>query len=163
MILATECYIQRENQILMLYRNKKKNDINKGKYIGLGGKFEYGESPEQCLIREIKEEVGVILTNYRLRGIVTFVMLDGASEPIYMFVYTAYGFTGEISACDEGELHWIDKDKILTLDLWEGDRLFWRWLLEDERFFSAKFVYNGNILVEHQEEFYGINNIHGGV
>ena len=154
MILATECYIQRENQILMLYRNKKQNDINKGKYIGLGGKFEYGESPEQCLLREIKEEAGVTLTDYRLRGIVTFIMLDGSSEPIYMFVYTAGGFTGEISACDEGELHWVDKDKILSLDLWEGDKLFWRWLLEDKRFFSAKFIYNENTLVEHQETFY---------
>jgi len=153
-ILATECYIQRENQILMLYRNKKQNDINKGKYIGLGGKFEYGESPEQCLLREIKEEAGVTLTDYRLRGIVTFIMLDGSSEPIYMFVYTAGGFTGEISACDEGELHWVDKDKILSLDLWEGDKLFWRWLLEDKRFFSAKFIYNENTLVEHQETFY---------
>jgi len=138
----------------MLYRNKKEKDINKGKYIGIGGKFEPGESPEECLLREIKEEAGVTLTDYRFRGIVTFVMLDGSSDPIYMFVYMADGFTGEMTACDEGELHWVDTDKILTLNLWEGDKLFWRWLLEDDRFFSAKFVYNGDILVEHRETFY---------
>jgi len=138
----------------MLYRNKKEHDINKGKYIGLGGKFEPGESPEQCLLREIKEEAGVTLCGYRLRGIVTFVMLDGASEPIYMFVYTASSFTGEITPCDEGELHWVDTDKIFTLDLWEGDKIFWHWLLEDDRFFSAKFVYNGDNLFEHEETFY---------
>jgi len=154
MILTTECYIQKDGQTLMLYRNKKEHDINKGKYIGVGGKFEPGESPEECLLREVKEEAGVTLTDFRLRGLVTFVMLDGSSEPIYMFVFTANGFTGEITECDEGELRWVDTDKLFTLGLWEGDKLFWRWLLEDERFFSAKFVYNGDVLVEHEEVFY---------
>lgn len=153
MVLCTECYIQQHNQTLMLYRNKKKNDINQGKWIGLGGKFEPGESPEQCLLREIREEAGVTLTDYRLRGITTFVAQE--SDPMYLFVYTAGAYEGEIGVCDEGTLSWIDNDKIHALSLWEGDRLLWQWLLTDERFFSARFEYNGEVLAQHSVTFYG--------
>ena len=153
-MLCTECYIQKDGKTLMLYRNKKKKDINKNKWIGLGGKFEPGESPEECLLREVKEEAGVMLTNYRLRGIVTFVMVDDESEPIYMFIYTADSYEGVVGTCDEGELQWVDTDKIEELELWEGDRLFWPWLKEEAGFFSAKFVYKGDTLMEHQVEFH---------
>jgi 8-oxo-dGTP diphosphatase len=149
----------------MLYRNKKKNDVNQGKWIGLGGKFERGESPEECLFREIKEEAGVIPAQYRLRGVITFVTYDAApaepaakyalsGEPMYLFVYTVSAYEGEISACDEGTLAWVENEKIMELDLWEGDRLLWKWLLEDERFFSAKFEYVGERLVGHSVGFY---------
>jgi len=139
----------------MLLRNKKENDINKNKYIGLGGKFEPGESPEECLVREVKEEAGVTLNEYKLRGIVTFSTTDGDPKNMfYIFIYTASSYTGEIGSCDEGELHWIDNDKILSLNLWEGDRLFWRWILEDKPFFSAKFVYDGDTLVNNEVVFY---------
>jgi len=154
MILCTECYIQQEGKTLMLYRNKIKNDISQGKWIGVGGKFENGESPEQCLIREVKEEAGVTLTEFKLRGIVTFVMLDGTSEPMYLFIYTASKFTGEIGECDEGTLKWIDTSKILDLKLWDGDRFLWDWILNNDKFFSACFKYNGNDLIEHQVAFY---------
>ncbi len=153
-MLCTECYIQKDGKTLMLYRNKKEKDINKNKWIGLGGKFEAGESPEECLVREIKEEAGVMLTNYCFRGTVTFVMEDGEDEPIYMFIYTADSYEGTIGVCDEGELRWIDTDKIEELELWEGDRLFWPWLKSEKGFFSAKFVYQGDKLIEHQEKFY---------
>jgi len=139
----------------MLHRNKKENDINKNKWIGLGGKFEPGESPEQCLVREVKEEAGVILSEFKLRGIVTFNNIIGDPKHLYyIFIYTASDYIGEIGACDEGELRWIDNDKILDLELWEGDRLFWNWLLNDDRFFSANFVYDGDKLVENEVAFY---------
>ncbi len=154
MLLCTECYIQKESKTLMLYRNKKEKDINKNKWIGLGGKFEPGESPEECLVREIKEEAGVTLTGYRLRGMITFVTMDEESEPIYIFIYTADSYEGTIGSCDEGELQWIDTDKIEELELWEGDRLFWPWIKSEKGFFSAKFVYRGDKLIEHQVEFH---------
>lgn len=138
----------------MLYRNKKEKDINKGKWIGLGGKFESGESPEECLLREIREEAGVTLTEYRLRGIITFVTSGGECEPIYLFLYIASAFDGEIQSCDEGELKWIDDDKIQELNLWEGDRLFWKWIDEGRGFFSAGFHYDGDELVKHDVTFY---------
>ena len=154
MILCTDCYIQRDNKTLMLYRNKKKNDINQGKWIGVGGKFEPGESPEECLIREVKEEAGVTLTEFKLRGILTFQIMDEGSEPLYIFIYTASDFIGEIGECDEGTLEWVDTNKILELELWEGDRLFWDWILHDERMFSANFKYREDKLIEHQVTFY---------
>ena len=154
MTLCTECYIQQNGKTLMLYRNKKGNDINKNKWIGLGGKFEYGESPEDCLIREVREEAGVTLTEYRMRGVVTFVMADNTSEPLYLFIYTASKYSGEIGDCDEGSLQWIDNDKILDLELWDGDKLFWEWMLKGDKFFSASFTYNGNSLIKHQVAFY---------
>ncbi|MDR2546966.1 MAG: 8-oxo-dGTP diphosphatase [Lachnospiraceae bacterium] len=149
MILCTECYIQQDGKTLMLFRNKKENDINKGKYIGLGGRFEPGESPEECLLREVREEAGVVLTNYRFRGMVTFLTKDEDSLPIYIFVFTANSYEGTINdECDEGELTWIETKKITEIPLWEGDHLLWKWLQADEGFFSAKFVYDGEKLVE---------------
>ena len=155
MILCTECYIQTKGQTLMLHRCKKENDINEGKYIGLGGRFEAGESPEECLLREIREEAGVTLTDYRFRGTITFVTLGKEDESIYMFVYTAGHYSGEIKEdCDEGELHWVATERIGELNLWEGDRLLWQWLGADEGFFNAKFVYDGESLVEHHVRMY---------
>ena len=149
MILATECYIQKDGKTLMLHRNKKENDINKNKWIGLGGKFEAGESPKECVVREVKEEAGVTLTEFKLRGLVTFNTTSGNPHHLYyIFIYTASEYEGEIGHCDEGELKWIDNDKILDLELWQGDRLFWGWLLSDAGFFSANFVYDGDDLVK---------------
>ena len=154
MTLCAECYIQKDNKTLMLYRNKKENDINEGKWIGLGGKFELGESPEECLLREVREEAGVTVTEYQLRGILTFQILDKPDEPLYIFIYTVSAFEGEIGMCEEGTLEWIDNEKILDLNLWEGDRLFWSWLLEEKGFFSANFKYREDKLVNHEVIFY---------
>jgi len=130
----------------MLLRNKKDVDENKGKWIGVGGKFEEGESPEDCLRREVREETGLELTSYRYRGIITFVSDEWGTE--YMFLYTSDSYTGELRSCDEGELRFIDKDKILDLNLWEGDKLFLRLLLDDSEPFEMKLVYKGDELVE---------------
>ncbi|MCL2719388.1 MAG: 8-oxo-dGTP diphosphatase [Lachnospiraceae bacterium] len=153
MILCTECYIQKNGKTLMLYRNKKKNDINKNKYIGLGGRFEMGESPEECLVREVKEEAGVTLTNYRFRGTITF-LSNKISEPIYIFFFTADEYEGEIKDCDEGELHWVETGQIEGLNLWEGDYLIWKWLKADKGIFNGKLVYDGDKLMEHQVKIY---------
>lgn len=154
MILCTECYIQRDGKTLMLYRNKKAHDINEGKWLGVGGKFEPGETPEQCLLREVREETSLTLDAFRLRGVMTFVALDDSSEPLYIFIFTATEFTGEVSECDEGTLAWIDTDKVADLKRWEGDRLFWEWILNDEPFFSAYFTYDGERLVKQGVTFY---------
>ena len=140
--LTTLYYIEQDNKYLMLHRVKKENDINKDKYIGIGGHFEYGESPDECLLREVKEETGLTLTSYRPRGIITFVYGDDVVE--YMHLYTSEDFKGEIGACDEGELVWIDKDKVYDLNIWEGDRVFFRLLEENRVFFLLKLVYNVN-------------------
>lgn len=160
MILCTECYIQRgdseDGQTLMLHRNKKSNDINQDKWIGLGGKFEAGESPEQCLIREVREEAGVTLTDYTLRGLITFATTETLEEPLYIFVYTACEYEGDLKldSCTEGTLHWVDTNEVSNLNLWEGDRLFWSWMLEEKPFFSARFVYEKEKLVEHDVCFH---------
>ena len=155
MTLCTECYIQKDGKTLMLHRTKKKNDINEGKWIGLGGKFEPFESPEECLLREVYEEAGVTLTEFKLRGVVTFSTVEkDPTNSFCIFIFTASNYTGEIGECNEGELSWIDNDKILDLNLWEGDRLFWSWLLEDKPFFSANFVYDKDKLVKNDVIFY---------
>lgn len=146
MKFTTLCYIEKEDNYLMLHRVKKENDANKDKWIGLGGKFEQGESPEDCLLREIKEETGLTLTNYRFRGIVTFISDQWEDE--YMCLYTADEYEGSIGSCKEGELEWVRKEKINELNLWEGDRLFLDLLAEDAPFFSLKLVYQGESLVE---------------
>ncbi len=139
--MSTLCYIEKDNCYLMLHRVIKKNDINKDKWIGVGGHFEPGESPEECVIREVKEETGYTLTSYRYRGIVTFV--SGAGEVEYMSLFTADGFEGEPIECDEGVLEWVPIAKIEELNIWEGDKIFFRLLAEDIPFFSLKLVYDG--------------------
>ena len=124
----------------MLHRTVKKQDVNKDKWIGVGGHFEKNESPEECLLREVREETGYTLTSWKYRGIVTFVYGEDVTE--YMSLYTADGFTGEPIPCDEGELEWVEKDKVLELNIWEGDKIFFRLLNEDYPFFSLKLVYD---------------------
>ena len=130
----------------MLHRISKKNDVNKDKWIGIGGKFEFGESPEDCLLREAREETGYTLTSYKLRGVVTFLFNDEEAE--YMFLYTADGFEGEPTLCDEGALEWVPKSEINNLNLWEGDKIFFRLLDEGAPFFSLKLQYRGDYLEE---------------
>lgn len=147
MKMTTLCYIEKEGKYLMLHRVKKHHDINAGKWIGVGGHVENGETPEECLLREVKEETGLRLTSYRLHGLVTF--LSDVCEPELMCVFTADAFDGELIECDEGELAWVDKSGVLALPTWEGDRVFLERLLSgDERFFSIKLRYEGDKLVE---------------
>lgn len=143
---TTLCYIERDGQYLMLHRTMKENDLNHDKWIGIGGKFEDKESPEECVIRETLEETGLTLTSYKYRGIVTFVSDKWETE--YMHLFTADGFEGELIECDEGELDWIDKDKLLELTLWEGDKIFLRLIDTPCPFFSLKLVYRGEELTE---------------
>lgn len=144
--MTTLCYLERDNQYLMLHRISKKNDVNKDKWIGVGGHFEGKESPEECLLREVKEETGMTLTSYRFRGIVTFICDNYPVE--FMCLYTADGFEGELKECDEGRLEWVDKEKIMELNLWEGDRIFFRLLKEEAPFFSLKLAYEKGVLLE---------------
>ena len=139
--LSTLCYIEKDGKYLMLHRTVKKNDVNKDKWIGVGGHFEADESPEECVLREVKEETGYTLTSYRYRGIVTFVSGNGVTE--YMSLFTADGFEGEPVPCDEGELEWVDIEKVWKLNIWEGDKIFFRLLDENQDFFSLKLVYDG--------------------
>ena len=145
MLNTTLCYIERGDEYLMLHRVKKENDINRDKWIGLGGKFEEDESPEECLLREVYEESGLRLTSWRHRGIVTFVNTKCSSE--YMHLFTADGFEGTVGPCDEGELEWIKKSELMKLTLWEGDRIFLRLLDSNEPFFSLKLSYDGDELI----------------
>lgn len=128
----------------MLHRVKKQKDINKGKWIGLGGHLENGESPEDCIIREVREECGLELTSFRMRGVITFLSEGHTGE--YMFLYTADGFTGELTECSEGELAWIPKNEVYSKELWQGDRLFLDLLRTQEDFFSLKLSYQGDRL-----------------
>jgi len=130
----------------MLHRVKKKNDINHDKWIGIGGKFEGEESPEECLLREAKEETGLTLTAWQCRGVVTF-RQDGV-EGEYMYLFTASGFTGELRECDEGDLQWISREKLLSLPTWEGDRIFLDLLWQDAPFFLLTLSYRGDRLTE---------------
>ena len=146
MFNCTLCYIENDkNEYLMLHRVKKKNDINQDKWIGVGGKFEAGESPDECLLREVREETGLTLTDYRFRGIVTFASNEYETE--YMHLFTATGYTGKLKECDEGNLEWVSKSKVQSLPIWEGDKLFFR-LIEDRNspFFSLKLSYEGEKL-----------------
>ena len=146
MILSTLCYMENDrDEYLMLHRVKKENDANRDKWIGIGGKFEPGESPEECVVREAREETGLQLTDYRYRGLVTFVSDRWETE--YMHLFTAHGWTGEVRECDEGTLEWIGKDDLAALPQWEGDRIFLRLLREDAPFFSLKLRYEGEKLV----------------
>ncbi len=145
MIQSTLCYIENDRgQYLMLHRVKKENDANHDKWIGIGGKFEDGESPEECVLRETREETGLTLTDYRYRGLVTFVSDRWETE--YMHLFTATGYTGAIHECNEGVLEWIGKAELLALPQWEGDRIFLRLLDQDVPFFSLKLRYEGEKL-----------------
>ena len=150
---TTLVYIEREGQYLMLLRNKKKNDENAGKWIGVGGHFEEGESPEEGVLLEVYEETNLTLTSYRYRGIVTFV--SDLYETEYMHLFTASGFRGTLKECREGELRWIPKDQVFSLNLWEGDRVFLKYLMEDKDFFSMKLTYRGDSLIDIQSKVYG--------
>ncbi len=144
---TTLCYIEKDGKYLMLHRIRKENDENHDKWIGIGGKFETGESPEDCVLREAQEETGLTLTDYRYRGIVTFVSDLYPTE--YMHLFTATNYTGRLrDDCDEGVLDWIDKDALLALPMWEGDRIFLRLLDENVPFFSLKLVYHGDTLIQ---------------
>lgn len=143
---STLCYVLRGDEVLMLHRVKKKNDINKDKWIGIGGKFEGEESPDECLLREAKEETGLTLTSWRCRGVVTF--LNEGDEGEYMYLFTADGFEGEQISCDEGDLQWVSRDFLGSLPMWEGDRIFLELLWQDAPFFLLTLRYRQGTLTE---------------
>jgi len=145
-INSTLCYLERGEEYLMLHRVKKKNDVNHDKWIGVGGKFEEGESPEECVLRECREETGLTLTDWRYRGLVTFVSDEAPTE--YMHLFTASGWSGTPIVCDEGELAWIAKRDLLALPMWEGDKIFLELLDQNVPFFSLKLRYEGDHLAE---------------
>ena len=144
---TTLCYITRGDQVLMLHRVKKENDVNRDKWIGIGGKFEGEETPDECLLREVREETGLTLTNWQCRGIVTF-LCNGPWEGEHMYLFTADGFAGELIDCDEGELQWVSRDFLDDLPKWEGDQIFLDLLWQDAPFFLLKLRYDGDSLVE---------------
>lgn len=144
--MTTLCYVEKDDAYLMLHRISKKNDVNKDKWIGIGGHFEEGESPEECLLREAWEETGLTITGYRFRGLVTFTQEGYGTE--YMCLYTAHEFTGTLKACDEGVLQWVPKKDLHKLNLWVGDSIFLKLLAEEAPFFSLKLSYRGDVLVE---------------
>lgn len=144
--LTTLCYLEKDDCYLMMHRVRKQQDVNAGKWIGVGGHFEPGESPEDCLLREVKEETGLTLTSYRFRGLVTFTQEGFGTE--YMCLYTADGFTGELTGCEEGDLEWVKKDRIKDLRLWDGDVLFLSYMAMEKPFFSLKLEYQGDLLVK---------------
>jgi len=154
MKLATLCYIidKKQNSTLMIHRVKKENDYHRGKWNGLGGKFEPGESPEECAIREIKEESGLTVDNVRLKGLITFPMFDEVDD-WYVFLFVADTFTGKLIDSNEGVLKWIPNEELTKINLWEGDKYFIPWLFGD-KFFSAKFIYKKGEYLNHEVHFY---------
>ena len=145
MIDSTLCYLYRGDEVLMMHRTRKKNDMNHDKWIAVGGRFEKGESPEECALREVLEETGLTMTSWQYRGIVTFVSDEYEAEQMHLF--TSDAFTGEMTDCDEGELIWIKKTALDALPQWEGDRIFHRLLDDEIPFFSLKLVYSGDRLM----------------
>ena len=146
MINSTLCHILKDGKYLMLHRTKKKNDVNEDKWVGIGGKFEDKESPEECNLREVYEETGLRLLNYRYCGIVTFVSDKWETE--YMHIFHSDSYEGEIKECDEGVLEWIDKQELLKLPIWEGDKIFLRLMDNNAPFFSLKLQYEGDTLIK---------------
>ena len=144
---TTLCYITRGDQVLMLHRIKKKNDLNQDKWIGIGGKFEADEAPDECLLREAWEETGLRLTNWQCRGVVTF-LTNGPWDGEYMYLFTADGFEGELKICDEGDLQWVSREFLDSLPKWEGDTIFLDLLWQNAPFFLLKLRYQGSTLVE---------------
>lgn len=143
---STLCYIVKDGKVLMLHRVKKKNDINHDKWIGIGGKFEHEESPDECILREAKEETGLTLTSWRCRGVVTFLNEGGEGE--YMYLFTADDFTGELIECSEGDLQWVSLEFLDSLPKWEGDQIFLNLLWQDAPFFLLTLRYRNDHLVE---------------
>ena len=143
---STLCYIVKDGKVLMLHRVKKKNDINHDKWIGIGGKFEPEEAPEECILREAKEETGLTLTSWQCRGVVTFLQEGGEGE--YMYLFTADDFTGELMECDEGDLQWVSLEFLVALPKWEGDQIFLDLLWQNAPFFLLTLRYQGDRLVE---------------
>lgn len=143
--MTTLCYLEKDNQYLMLLRNKKENDLNAGKWIGVGGKFEFGESPEECMKREVLEETGYVADAYRYRGLVTFV--SEGIETEYMHLFTIHEFHGTPIECKEGTLRWVPIPEVMSLNLWEGDKIFLKLLQENKENFSLKLVYRKDELV----------------
>ena len=144
--LTTLCYIENEDSYLMMHRVKKEKDINKDKWVGVGGHFELDETPEECLLREVKEETGLTLTSWKLRGVITF--MTDVYQTEYMFLYTADGYEGEMIECNEGNLEWVKKSDVYKLPIWEGDKVFFRLMEEGAECFSLKLRYEGNTLAE---------------
>lgn len=138
------CYIEKDKKYLMLHRTKKQNDYNHDKWIGIGGKFEESESPEECILREVKEETGLTLTSLDYRGIVTFVSDNNFTE--YMHIFYSDSFTGSLIECDEGNLEWVDKEKMNDLPHWKGDEIFLELLDKKVPFFSLKLIYTNGLL-----------------
>jgi 8-oxo-dGTP diphosphatase len=152
MFTTTLCYIEKDGAYLMIHRVKKENDLNKDKWIGVGGKIEDGESPFDCVRREVREETGVTIINPKYRGIITFVSDLWGTE--YMHLFTATDYDGEINYdCNEGNLEWVKKEIIPTLPIWEGDKIFFNLMETEERFFSLKLCYEGDVLISHTLEF----------
>jgi 8-oxo-dGTP diphosphatase len=152
MKLATLCYVRREGKTLMVHRIKKQNDMHQGKWNGLGGKLDPGETPEECAVREIYEESGLRVRNPALKGLLTFPAFAN-DEDWYAFVFVAEDFDGELIDSPEGRLSWIEDERLLDLDLWDGDRVFLRWL-DRPGFFSGKFIYQNGQFIEYQVVFY---------
>ncbi len=158
MILSTICYIEKDGKYLMLHRTKKENDINKEKWLGIGGKFEEKESPEECIIREVKEETNLTLKSCQLRGILTFVSTICETEYIYLF--TSDDFEGNLTKeCKEGDLQWVEKEKIENLNLWEGDKIFLRKIRANAPFFTIKYEYDGDTLLHYEMKEYEYETI----
>ena len=153
MLNTTLIYLEKGNDILLLHRVKKKNDINKDKWIGVGGKCEEDESPEDCALRETFEETGLTVTDLRYRGVVTFVSNEYEGE--YMHLFTATDWKGELKDCDEGELVWVSRENVMELPTWEGDYIFLKLLFENSPFFSLKLCYEGSTLASKELHVYG--------
>lgn len=156
-VLTTICYIEKDGKTLMLYRNKKKNDVHEGKYVGIGGKFEFGETPEECIIREIKEETGLTVNSLRYHGLISFPKFAN-DDNWYMFIFSCRNFEGEVPEdrlddCPEGRLLWVDNDKVMDLNMWDGDRVFLEWVAT-KKVFNAKIEYKEGILDKYHVDFY---------
>jgi len=152
MKLATLCYVKKDDKTLMLYRNKKENDYHEGKWNGLGGKLEPGESPEDCAVREIFEESGLIVRELKLKGFITFPLFDGKDD-WYVWLYFITKWDGKLKDSPEGELSWIEDDKLHELNLWDGDKIFIKWMFNNKPF-SAKFNYENGQFIDYTVNFY---------
>jgi 8-oxo-dGTP diphosphatase len=152
MKLATLCYVRKNGKTLMIHRVKKENDYHQGKWNGIGGKFDQGETPEECVIREVEEETGLKIKSPHLHGLLTFPMFDGIDD-WYVFVYTVDEFEGKLIDSSEGNLAWIPNDELTNLNLWDGDKYFLPWLFEN-KFFSAKFIYEDGKMKDYNVTFY---------